>query len=491
MSKPSDARLELWEALCTCGRAKKFSPDVRMCRCDAPDKAGLDCKRCNRGVFLIREATSGPHKGEYFWGCSNYSSLGCKNTIPYGPPHDRAASINLGEIREQEEVEKNEMKHVIDEHEKEWLDYCQCDGAKRLNSLRCFLKKSGGCGFLPICRCGGNLFLKERKPFGSQGSSRYWKCSRCKYIGSYKPHFHGDEENEVPVKSKRQMASSETDTTPFKRVRIDDHPHEIADTNSEAVDVFLEIEKFAPERRSSELLMYHDKTEHDSVEFCPGDDLDDEPNDDVGGHEKKTVSTPDRSSKRPVSSHVTPTGSAAPSSPTLTCLPFLAPLTPEQKARVTASKNAALEKKKAAAAVTPMTEDRKRQPPSTSEQKNNHEIESVNKEQKIGIDSIDNLRNACLVPENEPLYQAFVELAEFYRIEGNHHAHNTYTKVANAICNLDREISDDNAMTLYKGDGKVKHIGKATAEKMFEFLVTGTMTKLEEKRKAHGFEGHD
>jgi DNA polymerase/3'-5' exonuclease PolX len=44
------------------------------------------------------------------------------------------------------------------------------------------------------------------------------------------------------------------------------------------------------------------------------------------------------------------------------------------------------------------------------------------------------------------------------------------------------EITADNAMSLSKGKTKIPNIGKASAEKMKEYMETGTIQKLEEKR---------
>ena len=46
------------------------------------------------------------------------------------------------------------------------------------------------------------------------------------------------------------------------------------------------------------------------------------------------------------------------------------------------------------------------------------------------------------------------------------------------------EITADNALGLGKGKTKVDGIGKGSAEKMREFMTTGTIQKLEEKREA-------
>lgn len=45
-------------------------------------------------------------------------------------------------------------------------------------------------------------------------------------------------------------------------------------------------------------------------------------------------------------------------------------------------------------------------------------------------------------------------------------------------------MTKDNAKAMgKKGPMKVNNIGKSTADKMYEFLTTGTMAKLEEKRQ--------
>lgn len=51
-----------------------------------------------------------------------------------------------------------------------------------------------------------------------------------------------------------------------------------------------------------------------------------------------------------------------------------------------------------------------------------------------------------------------------------------------AIQGLDFEITALNAIGLSKGKTKVANIGKSSAEKILEFLQTGKMQKLEEKR---------
>ncbi len=51
--------------------------------------------------------------------------------------------------------------------------------------------------------------------------------------------------------------------------------------------------------------------------------------------------------------------------------------------------------------------------------------------------------------------------------------------------NLKEEVTETNAMGFSKGKTKLPNIGKSSAEKMLEFVTTGTFAKLEEKRAAH------
>lgn len=92
-------------------------------------------------------------------------------------------------------------------------------------------------------------------------------------------------------------------------------------------------------------------------------------------------------------------------------------------------------------------------------------------------------KSICVVEENGNLFLALTELSNCYLKEKNSHAGNSYRKVANAIKDLDYEITEDNALGLGKGKTKVAGIGKKSAELILEFVTTGTMEKLEEKRR--------
>jgi Helix-hairpin-helix domain len=89
-------------------------------------------------------------------------------------------------------------------------------------------------------------------------------------------------------------------------------------------------------------------------------------------------------------------------------------------------------------------------------------------------------------PGNAALVAAFVELSDYYFKESNSNAGASTTKVANALAGLDYEVTKDNALGLGKGKTKVANIGAKSAEKIHEFVSTGRMEKLDEKRANHG-----
>merc|ERR1711862_832926 len=91
-------------------------------------------------------------------------------------------------------------------------------------------------------------------------------------------------------------------------------------------------------------------------------------------------------------------------------------------------------------------------------------------------------KSICNQPDNGELFLAFQELSTLYYKEKNTNAGNTYKKVAQAIKDLTVVVTEKNALGLGKGKTKVNGIGKGSAEKMLEFVTTGTMAKLEEKR---------
>ena len=94
------------------------------------------------------------------------------------------------------------------------------------------------------------------------------------------------------------------------------------------------------------------------------------------------------------------------------------------------------------------------------------------------------IKSSCGHPANAALISAMTELSSLYFTEKNQNAGLTYKKVGIAIAEIPFEITADNALGLGKGKTKVSNIGPSSAEKIFEFITTGTMQKLEEKRAA-------
>lgn len=92
---------------------------------------------------------------------------------------------------------------------------------------------------------------------------------------------------------------------------------------------------------------------------------------------------------------------------------------------------------------------------------------------------------ACANPKNAGLILALGECAKYYFAESNANAALSYKKAIATLTELKEEVTEDNAMSFSKGKTKLPGIGKSTAQKMLEFVQTGTFAKLEEKRQAH------
>ena len=96
------------------------------------------------------------------------------------------------------------------------------------------------------------------------------------------------------------------------------------------------------------------------------------------------------------------------------------------------------------------------------------------------------MAGTCLNPANGPLLAVISELSSLYFKEGNGNAGGSYQKAAAAIAGLEVEVTADNSASMGKpGKNKVQNIGKGTADKMKEFITTGKIEKLEEKRAAN------
>ena len=74
---------------------------------------------------------------------------------------------------------------------------------------------------------------------------------------------------------------------------------------------------------------------------------------------------------------------------------------------------------------------------------------------------------------------------QYYFAESNTNAALSYKKAISTLTELEEAVTEDNALSFSKGKTKLVGIGKATSQKMLEFVKTGTFTKLEEKRLAH------
>lgn len=94
------------------------------------------------------------------------------------------------------------------------------------------------------------------------------------------------------------------------------------------------------------------------------------------------------------------------------------------------------------------------------------------------------MAGACGNEANVHILEVILELGSLYFKENNTNAGITYKKVAEAIRGVDFVINADNAKGLGKGKSKIDGIGKGSAEKIYEFVTTGKIEKLEEKRAA-------
>lgn len=103
--------------------------------------------------------------------------------------------------------------------------------------------------------------------------------------------------------------------------------------------------------------------------------------------------------------------------------------------------------------------------------------------EKVAIKKEAAFAASCVNPKNAGVFAAIKEMAELYFKEGNRNGGASYSKAASAIKNLKTEITAANAKKMgASGKQKVENIGKTTAALMYEFVTTGKMEKLEQKR---------
>lgn len=455
-------------------------------------QAGLSCQGCGSGVLLIKSAST---TGHLFWGCSNYQKGGCRSTRPFGPPHDRQAAIQLEQIHWAQARKRAQEARIVDVHEQEWRAMCMCNGAENLNTFECYARSEGGCGFLPICPdCGCALFLKN----GRTGC--HWECQqakknkKCRYTKQYdeprKSTF--DEPSakrlkpapaaESTVKHLQDTSNRHT-TTPPTRIRspsalfvtkLTPEQKEVIEANRQAAFAKLQIATKGGIARAPRVSLTPFKSYDSPSRLSQKTTSSSEPNDmseakwpaklNLGQKEGASgrvsaSSTPERHFQSPLASFQK------------------GKLTPEQKILVEAKRQAALTKRQSATKAA-ASDDVAPASPSSSRKNAGAPTGSTAALAIIAETAAAGCKNL----KNEPLYQAFRELSQLYRQEGNYNAAQTYTKVSLAILNLSDVVTEANALCLGKNKTKVPHIGLASAEKMHEFVTTGRIIKLEEKR---------
>ena len=474
-----DARLELWEELCTCGGSRK-SPDVRMCRCLAPSQAGLDCQGCGRGVMLIKSSAT---TGHMFWGCSNYKKGGCKFTKRFGPPYDRDAARQLERIRGAKkrklEAEQAELECIVDPHELEWRSYCRCDGAKNLNTFECYMQSEGGCGFLALCpKCGEGLFLKD----GRYG--RYWQCHnrhQCDFRTNYQPHLEPGQRKKARIVEPTNrddsigafkgtaagtgLSSNVADQPkPAATLSETKKPPSTPNRHVTPAEAAASPSVLSPEqkamieaKRQAAIAKRMNALESSTTgHVTPAVDAASSSTATLSSEQKAMLIEAKRRAAIATLCTLESPGRTTPAAASVAAssAPTSSALSPEQKAMIEAKRQAAL---------------------ATLKSSTGKATSSANKTE-------DSTSSVCKNPRNESLYQAFSELAQLYQKEGNYNAKATYSRVAAAICLLDEEVTADNAKGMGKGKTKVPNIGKASADKMYEFVTTGKISKLEEKK---------
>lgn len=83
---------------------------------------------------------------------------------------------------------------------------------------------------------------------------------------------------------------------------------------------------------------------------------------------------------------------------------------------------------------------------------------------------------------NAPLVGAFQELVDLYSKEGDRRVASVFSRVLQALHDLDYPVTEENALGLGRGRHKVPGIGTKSAQYIHEFVRTGSMAKLEAKR---------
>jgi len=109
-------------------------------------------------------------------------------------------------------------------------------------------------------------------------------------------------------------------------------------------------------------------------------------------------------------------------------------------------------------------------------------LKAVNEETKQA--KVNAIKGSCGNAANAGLVAAFTELSQLCFKEKDVGRGRSYSNVAVAISELPYEITAENSKGLGKGKNKVVNIGVSSAEKIFEFITTGKIQTLEDKRAA-------
>jgi poly [ADP-ribose] polymerase len=92
--------------------------------------------------------------------------------------------------------------------------------------------------------------------------------------------------------------------------------------------------------------------------------------------------------------------------------------------------------------------------------------------------------NSTSISENAPIVSIFTELSDLYYKEGNSNAGNTYRKAAAAIRDYSKLVTSGMAqLGGRKGSDKLDGVGKKACELIDEFLTTGSVAKIAEKKE--------
>ena len=183
---------------------------ARARRCDAIEKAHLNCTKCGSGMLQMR--TNG-HTGEPFWGCNQHNRLGCRGSASWNPnwkppaaERERVLQAMLIANGVSPSTGAPTTMQVVDKFHQRWQEKCDpltCGGAHvpepELDSYKCH--SNPRCGALPECdRCGGTLSLRSNRNSGN----KFWGClnyrhTGCRFTANYKKQVKAKANKPAPA----------------------------------------------------------------------------------------------------------------------------------------------------------------------------------------------------------------------------------------------------------------------------------------------------